>query len=166
MLMLISVLMFTWKLNSRIKFDFAMPTLGVSLAMFFDFIQLQSDQGKGEVQLKDRISVKGREGGQSWYGGLFTSYHATTMSHLLSRISHKYEIENAKLTNDIMLMHPVFFIEKEPKCLVWLRISMRKDYLIFWAGRLNGPTVSLTVRIDTSPLFVDTCTHTHTHTHS
>ena len=111
MLMLISVLMFTWKLNSRIKFDFAMPTLGVSLAMFFDFIQLQSDQGKGEVQLKDRISVKGREGGQSWYGGLFTSYHATTMSHLLSRISHKYEIESAKLINDIMLMHPVFYRE-------------------------------------------------------
>ena len=72
---------------------------------------LQSEQGKGEVQLKDRISVKGREGGQSWYGGLFTSYHATTMSHLLSRISHKYEIENAKLTNDIMLMHPVFYRE-------------------------------------------------------
>ena len=40
MLMLISVLMFTLKLNSRIKFDFAVPTLGVSLAMFFDFIQL------------------------------------------------------------------------------------------------------------------------------
>ena len=111
MLMLISVLMFTLKLNSRIKFDFAVPTPGVSLAMFFDFIQLQSDQGKGEVQLKDRISVKGREGGQSWYGGLFTSYHATTMSHLLSRISHKYEIENAKLTNDIMLMHLVFYRE-------------------------------------------------------
>ena len=61
------------------------------------------------------------------------------------------------LQNDIMIQ---CFIEKEPKCLVWLRISMRKDYLIFWAGRLNGPTVSLTVRIDTSPLFVDTRTHT------
>ena len=35
MLMLISVLMFTWKSNSLIKFDFAMPTLGVPLAMFY-----------------------------------------------------------------------------------------------------------------------------------
>ena len=67
------------------------------------------------------------------------------------------------LQNDIMIQ---CFIEKEPKCLVWLRISMRKDYLIFWAGRLNGPTVSLTVRIDTSPLFVDTCTHTHSLKHA